>query len=242
MGLIGPPYRSEHQRMKNLTACGCLAALLGTPGVAMATLFGGIDFPQGTSSFADQVIRYDPTYSGGTVPTSPDYNDPLQSLGPPDESGGIGAVALGDGGLLELLFVDNLLTNSGSNAFDLHVFEIGTAIESTLVSVRPTAATAALLGPVFDLNGDGFYEVGGISGGVASIDIDAFFTGFAAGALRFDAVQLVDDPNQGPSGSGDTVGADIDAVGAISSVKVPEPATALLMCSGLVGAFQRRRG
>jgi hypothetical protein len=57
-------------------------------------------------------------------------------------------------------------------------------------------------------------EYGGIE--FPSVDIDARFPGHDAGALIFDAVQLIDDPNEGER-RGDTVGADIDAVGAIAS-------------------------
>jgi cysteine-rich repeat protein len=52
---------------------------------------------------------------------------------------------------------------------------------------------------------------------VVAIDLDSVFAGaFAAGALRFDAVQLTDDTTQGAH-SGDQVGPDIDAAGAIAS-------------------------
>jgi hypothetical protein len=43
------------------------------------------------------------------------------------------------------------------------------------------------------------------------------FAGFLPGELRFDAVQLIDDLNEGQT-DGATVGADIDAVGDISSI------------------------
>jgi hypothetical protein len=134
--------------------------LLGTAGQASAALFGGIEFPQGEISFADQVIRYLPLYSGGPAP---DYVglDPAEALGPPDfVSLPPPAVALGRGGLLELRFVDNLLTNSGSSSRDLHIFEIGPDVENTFVAIRPTVATGSLLGSALDANGDGFLEIG----------------------------------------------------------------------------------
>jgi hypothetical protein len=57
-------------------------------------------------------------------------------------------------------------------------------------------------------------------------------------------VRLTDDGNEGDQ-SGASVGADIDAVGAISSVRaqVPEPQTYALVLSGLLlmGAGARRR-
>jgi hypothetical protein len=192
---------------------------------AHAELFGGIEFPDGESSFADEVLNYDPLYSGGPGPTNPFFVDPNEAIGapnfPPGGGGTVpGAVSLGRGGLIELLFADNLLTNSGDDQNDLHIFEVGSDIEDTFVAVRPTGGTEALLGPAFDADGDGFYEVGKVLGATSSIDIDAFFPGFGPGELLFDAVQLIDDPNEGGT-SGSTPGADIDAVGAIAS----EPAT-----------------
>jgi hypothetical protein len=130
-----------------------------------------------------------------------------------------GSVTLGHGGLLELLFTDNFLTNSGDGQNDLHIFEVGPDVEDTFVAVRPTAATEALLGPAFDADGDGFYEVGKVLGATSSIDIDAFFPGYGPGLLLFDAVQLIDDPCEGGAVGG-TPGADIDAVGAIASEPV----------------------
>lgn len=207
---------------------------------ANAIPFGGIEFPQGLSSFADALIRYDPLYSGGSAPTHPDFIDPLDALGAPDSAPPVGSISLGHGGLIELGFVDNVLTNSGDSSLDLHVFEIGTAVENTLVAIRPTSSTLPLISGFTDPNGDGFYELGGFPGGITSIDIDLIFPGFTAGALRFDAVQLIDDVNQGPIGPGDTVGADIDAVGAISSLRVAEPGSALLAIGALFAMYGQR--
>ncbi len=203
----------------------CLAFSIFTFSELYADVFGGIEFPQGASSFADSVIRYDPLYNGGPAPTEPLFLDPNDSLGipdfPPRGSGGDpGAVALGRGGLIEIQFIDNNLSNSGNDdAFDLHIFEVGPNVEDTFVAIHPTNATLPLLDSSGDTNGDGFYEIGKVYGSTSSIDIDVIFPGFAPGVLRFDAVQLIDDPNEGLS-SGTTVGADIDAVGAISSENV----------------------
>ena len=66
-------------------------------------------------------------------------------------------------------------------------------------------------------------------------------TGFGAGELTFDAVQLIDDTTEGQQ-TGVTVGADIDAVGAISSTAaVPEPSTFALLGMGAVGLIGYRR-
>lgn len=223
--------------------CGALvAAAHGS--AARAEIFGGIDFPEGASSFADFVLTYDALHSGGPGPTAPESLDPLNSLGIPDYSPAtdLGYVTLGRGGLLEVRFGDNLLTNSGSDLKDLHIFEIGPDVEDTFVAIRPLATTLALLGPSGDADGDGYFEIGKVFGATSSIDIDLFFPGFLPGELQFDAVQLIDDPNEGQT-SGTTVGADIDAVGAISSVFVPEPGAIALAGIGMaaVAVAVRRR-
>ncbi len=184
---------------------------------AYAVIYGGIDFPQGISSFADKVIKYDPLFNRGPAPST-NFQDTNKALGAPDYVSNSGYVSLGRGGLIELLFTNNILSNSGNNGkTDLHIFEVGPDVEDTFVAIRPTASTLPLLDPSKDANKDGFFEVGKIFGSTSSIDIDAIFPGFAAGKLLFDAVQLIDDPNEG-NRSGVTVGADIDSVGAISSL------------------------
>jgi len=194
--------------------------VLATWANADGAIFGGIDFPDGAVSFADAVISYDPLFSGGPAPTTSGFLDPSKSLGIPD--GLAGSVSLGKGGLLEIEFTDNLLTNSGDAGFDLHIFEAGPDVEDTFVAVRPTATTLGLLDPLGDANGDGFFELGKVFGATSSIDIDAIFAGFGVGVLLFDAVQLIDDPDEGLM-TGGTVGADIDAVGAIASAPAPDP-------------------
>jgi len=196
---------------------------------AFSIPFGGIEFPDGASSFADSVITYNNLFGGGPPPTDGNFLNPAVSIGPPDFASPIGSVSLGNGGLLSIQFDDNVLTNSGDATFDLHIFEIGPDVEDTFVSIRPTAATALLLGAGFDTGvpgypatiGDGFYEVGKVLGATSSIDIDSFFPLAAAGTYAFNAVQLIDDPNEGGMAPAGTVGADIDAVGAITSMAPP---------------------
>ncbi len=181
---------------------------------AEADVYGGIEFPEGAVSFADEVIRFEPLYNGGPAPT--ENTNPQLALGAPEGLAVNRCTSLGRGGLIELAFTNNVLINSGNSDHDLHIFEIGADVEDTYVAIRPTAETAQLLGAQYDANNDGFYEIGKVYGSTASIDIDSVFTGFGPGQLVFDAVQLIDDYNEGNS-SGSTVGADIDAVGAIGT-------------------------
>ena len=122
---------------------------------------------------------------------------------------------MGDGGSLTIQFLDNVLTGSGDGRDDLWVFEVGADIEDTFVEIS--------------VDGVDWNPVGKVFGSTAGIDIDAFGFGSAA---RFSFVRLTDDPSEGEQ-SGIFVGADIDAVGAISTAAVPLPAGMLLFLSGL---------
>ena len=167
-----------------------------------AEVFGGIEFPQGPVSFADRVVSF---IAGAPGPTHPLFLDSSDALGPPNYAGGdrdAGAVALGRGGVLVLEFTNNLLTGSNSPAKDIHVFEVGSDIEDTFVEISPDGVT--------------WHSIGKVFGSTSSIDIDSF--GFTA-SDRFRFVRLTDDPNEGDV-TGDTVGADIDAVGAIATSSV----------------------
>jgi hypothetical protein len=228
--------------LKQLTL-GLTLGAMSLPIFAVPTSYDGITFPDGDVSFADFVIRYDNAYGGGTIPTDPNFLDPDAALGPPDypdpSAPGTGSVSLGSGGLIQLLFWNNSLTNSGDTDDDLHVFEIGPDVEDTFVAIRPTVDTRSLLIGSYggrEIN-DGFFDVGKVFGSTESIDIDSIFSGFGAGQLRFDAVQLIDDIDEGAS-RGSTVGADIDAVGAIFSAppvnQVPEPGSLALLAGGLL--------
>jgi hypothetical protein len=211
---------------------------------ASLVTYDGIDFPQGNASFADEVISYDSSYSGGNEPYDANYTDPDSALGAPDYNSPTGSVSLGSGGLLQLLFTDNALTNSGDSNDDLHIFEIGPDVEDTFVAIRPTPNTSNLLSPTYSPDSNGFFSIGSVTGSTSSIDIDSRFSGFDPGLLMFDAVQLIDDPDKDAQGPHQTVGADIDAVGAIFSAapvnKVPEPGSLALLAGSLLagGAFR----
>ncbi len=182
-----------------------------------AEVFNTIDFPAGAESFVDVLLRFDPDLSG--VP--PAASHPLVTLGVPTTT----FQSLGSGGLIELRFVDNLLTNSHDFSADLYVGEAQGTAEDFLVALRPTLETKALLSPADDADGDGYFELGrfigvprvGAFGFVRTIDIDQVFPLQRHQLLKFDAIQIMDDPIRGED-SGNTVGVDLESVGAISSM------------------------
>lgn len=212
---------------------GAAAVVLGA-GSANAVVIGGVEFPQGAVSFADAVISYQPGLAGADPAAR--YQGAANALGAPDYPGASCAtaatcdfVSLGVGGELVLRFTDNVLTGSGTSADDLWIFEIGPDVEDTTVDVSTDGIT--------------WLSVGKVTGSTRGIDIDFFGYGTSS---AFSYVRLIDDPNEGDTG-GASVGADIDAVGAITTRPVtngvPEPGTWALMILGfgLAGAGLRRR-
>jgi hypothetical protein len=150
--------------------------------------------------FAGDVVRY----VAGTNVTA-GFDDPTRALGVPDSMGrgleptnGEFTTSLGRGGVLTVAFTDNFLTGSGDARPDLVIFETG-EIEAVRVEISR--------------NGIDFIDVGIVSGIDPTIDLDAF--GINA-ADRFGFVRVTD-LRQGTSVSG-PVGADIDAIGALSTV------------------------
>lgn len=212
--------------LRGLRSLGFALGSLTVLGNAHAAMYGGVEFPQGLSSFADVVASYDPVIKSGQ-PSAANRNS-ADTVGAPNYAGQASKYAsLGDGGSITLEFVDNRLTGSGDNKKDLWVFEVGPDVEDTFVEISK--------------NGNLWTPVGKVFGSTSGIDIDAY--GFGPND-RFRFVRLTDDGNEGDQG-GASVGADIDAVGAIFSVNapIPEPQTYLLMLTGLalVGACARRR-
>ena len=181
-----------------------LPALLLAADPAMADEFGGVEFPDGIRSFADVVVEYAPVIVNDR-PTEP-HRDDGNATGPPDYDGvnncplgDCSFVSLGDGGSLTLRFTDNVLTGSGDAGLDLWIFEVGSDVEATFVEVSA--------------DGESWTPVGQVAGATAGIDLDAYGFGVED---AFTHVRLTDDPDEGGQ-TGRTVGADIDAVGAISS-------------------------
>lgn len=221
--------------IKIFTLLGLGLAILGLPSNAGAVLIGGVDFPEGAVSFADSVLLYEPLFGPGPAPSAAN-SEPSNALGVPEVPGStsIGAcggapldcpfVSLGRGGRLTLEFTDNLLTGSDDASLDLWIFEVGPDIEDTFVEISSDGST--------------WFSVGKVFGTTGGIDIDAF--GFGS-TDTFGFVRLRDDPNEGAT-SGASVGADIDALGAISTIRtVPEPTTLALLAFGLAAIGYRRR-
>ncbi|MCG8649001.1 MAG: hypothetical protein MI861_04165, partial [Pirellulales bacterium] len=177
-----------------------------TPGTSSPSgTFEGILFEQGLISFADAVASYVPDAGGG--PPSFVHQVPDSAIGAPDGDGrgpepadGTQAVSLGLGGSITLQFVDNLLTGSGDARPDLAIFEVG-AVESVRVEISRDGLT--------------FFDVGIVGGLSNLLDIDS--AGFDQ-QDRFAFVRLTD-LRQGDT-TGASLGADIDAVGALSTVPV----------------------
>ena len=137
-------------------------------------------------------------------------------------------------------FTDNSLTTSGDSAADLFIFEIGASqggiVENFQVEISQDASSWIDLGVVA---GNSF----------VGLDIDSV-TGVSAGDM-FSFVRVTDALG-GPSSGSPFGGADIDAIGAISSAGpvvtnpppnvVPLPAAGWALLSGLVllAGFRRR--
>lgn len=204
--------------------------LAGSPAgaVFIGNIQGGTEFPEGAVSFADAVASFDPVIKNGQPLDR--FTDPQDALGVPDYTGDSCATAvacesvtLGDGGSITLRFLDNVLTGSDSSALDLWVFEVGPDVEDTFVEISTDGVVWTSVGKVF--------------GSTAGIDLDGF--GFGTSS-SFSWVRLTDDPNEGDQ-SGGSVGADIDALGAISTRAIPEPGTFALVAAGALALAARRR-
>lgn len=177
---------------------------------------GGVEFPDGLESFADEVVYYAPGSDVGGA-----HRNPNNALGAP----GGGSTSLGNYGTLIVKFTDNALTTSGDTGKDLWIFEVGSAVEWFNVSISAD-----------NLN---WINLGNIRGQPTGIDIDAY--GAVTQGARYSYVRLRDvSPNQSNYPYGE---ADIDAIGAISSVSVFEPGSLVLFGLGALGLGinQRRK-
>ena len=180
-----------------------LGGAINTVTAPPAATFANDFYSLGLISFADSIRSYDATTGGGPLPVA-GLQIASNALGAPNYAGigeplpAQGVVSLGRGGTLVAQFTDNILTGSDDARPDLAVYEVG-ASEQVRVEVSADGIT--------------YTSVGTASFNNRFIDLDAF--GFnSLSQLYF--VRMVDVFNEGAI-SGDSVGADIDAVGAISS-------------------------
>jgi len=188
--------------------------------------FDGVEFPAGSISFADSVQLFE----AGTYTTQTDTSN---VLGAPDYAGGTDGstyLSLGNGGTIVLQFTDNALTASGDPDLDLWIFEVGSAVEATDVYISK--------------DGSDWIAVGHISGSTSGIDIDAYVSNGVVVGENYLYVKLVDDELDDYQ-TGEWAGADIDAVGAISSVALPlsaNPMSLVLPVPGDVSSFTCQGG
>ncbi|QLC50216.1 PEF-CTERM sorting domain-containing protein [Methanolobus zinderi] len=188
---------------------------------AGAVEYKSVEFPEGDSSFADEVISYD--LRGGAT-----GGDPGNALSSPDNE----YVALGSGGSVTLKFTNNLLIASGDDNPDLCIFEYGSSSkEKVEVFISKDNENWIKVG---EANKKTLIDIDTVS----DVNINTGYT----------YVRLVD---MGSTRSGKSYeGADIDAVGAISSAmpaenlpeSIPEFPTIAIPVLVIVGlAFVVRR-
>lgn len=164
---------------------------------------GKVFLPCGKIAFADRFVAFN---MGNPAPKdrramSPEYS----ALGEPDyvseadelKKPVFSAVTLGCGGSLTLEFTKVRLVDVPGP--DLHVFEVGPAVEPTQLEISK--------------DGVNWINIGKISGGKASVDIHQY----VSPGDQFRYVRLTDLKS---GCGGDYPGADIDAVGAIGCVVV----------------------
>jgi OOP family OmpA-OmpF porin len=188
-----------------LITCGVGAALSLTPCPAAAQpgedacsglTFGSgrrtICLPQGESSFADEVVSFTP----GARPSSEVFAEAKYALGIPDYTNtrSPGFLSLGCDGVLVLRFTDNALVDVDGP--DLYVFEVGPAVEPTVLAISEDGRT--------------WVDVGRIEGSRADVDIAPFVSPHQT----FTYVRLT---NASRTCGGRHSGADIDAVAAVGS-------------------------
>lgn len=149
-------------------------------------------FPNGTASFADEVVEYRP----GSPGPRKAGKTPAAVLGVPDDPKKESSLVLGVGGSVTVRFTDNALVDVPGP--DLYLFEVGPDVEATTVEISADGVT--------------WIAAGRADGSLSQIDLQ----GCAVPGEVYRYVRLTDDPAQGGK-SGRSPGADIDAVGAIGT-------------------------
>jgi len=155
-------------------------------------------FLMGDISFADTVVLYDPGAFGEGTGDEPDvrYQNAKSALGASDYDAekDTGYVSLGKGGTLVLRFIDNVLFDGPGP--DLHIFK--TSDDDVFVWISE--------------DGTIFTSVGKTTKIQSSLDIRPYIRP----GMVYPYIKLRDDPYQGEQ-EGPSLGADIDAVGAINA-------------------------
>ncbi len=166
--------------------------MLACSGLTFGRGSRAICLPQGESSFADEVVSFTP----GARSSSGVFADPSYTLGLPDYTSANkpGFLSLGCDGVLVLRFTDNALVDVEGP--DLYVFEVGPAVEPTVLAISDDGRT--------------WVEVGRIEGARADVDIAPF----VSPSQTFTYVRLT---NASRTCCGRHSGADIDAVAAVGS-------------------------
>lgn len=198
--------------------------------------FEGLQFPQGGISFADEVVYYKPDNDSEPIQLT-SFKDglynPFAALGIPNLQHdkrffffeqARNVVNLGKGGSLSLKFTDNLLSGNGNSDHDLWIF----------IGKQPTKALAVAISQ----DGTIWHNVGYVDHQQGGIDLDHW--GWHKNDF-FSYVRLsLEIPTEHPAqySQSDTVA--IDAVGAITSVKIVPSKTGLMLLSspltrGLIG-------
>lgn len=162
-----------------------------------------IVIPCGKLAFADRVISF---RMGVPSPKDARSMNPNSALGEPDYVSDDAdlklpvstAVTLGCGGSVTLEFTKVRLIDVEGQ--DLHIFEVGPAVEPTQLEISKDGAA--------------WINIGRISGGKAAVDIH----NFVAPGDQFRFVRLTD---MKEGCGGDWPGADIDAVAAIGCTEIP---------------------
>lgn len=150
-----------------------------------------IDVTYGAQAFVSRVVEFT---VGDPAPIE-EYSNPETVLGEPDYDTWTGFLSLGGAGQLILEFEEVYLVDGPGE--DLQVFEVGPSVEAIAIEISK--------------DGKKWISIGEISGGTASVDIGPF----VSPGDQFSYVKLID---LYTNSSGDSPGADIDAVVAINAV------------------------
>lgn len=168
-------------------------------------------YDEGDVAYIDEVLEFNP----GSGITS--FADPSAATGPFDSFDRTNDrfVSLGEQGSITLKFTDNALIASGNARNDLAIYESGAEPEATKIEISH--------------NGVQWIDLGVTDALFHTIDIDAFYSQGVQVGVPYFYVRLTDivdgtedNGNADPDGGQPFSGADIDAIGAISTVLCSE--------------------